>query len=411
MTTDLSRFAELGLAPALLDAVEDSGYTNPTPVQTQAIPCVIQGADLFASAHTGTGKTASFMLPALHRLSLSSKGRTRPGQPRCLVLTPTRELAAQVEKSAKTYGKYLPLKSYVVFGGVNINPQRMALRKPVDVLIATPGRLMDLVRHNIVRFSDIEILVLDEADRMLDLGFIDEMKEILQLLPETRQSLMFSATYSEEIKKLAHTFLNEQQEISVNTGDTVTELIEHVVHHVDQSRKRALLAKLIKDGVGSQVLVFTKTKNSADRLIGKLAKDKIEGLSIHGDKSQGARTNALSRFKSGSLQVLVATDLAARGIDIENLTTVVNYELPHVPENYIHRIGRTGRAGSSGLAISLVNIDEIKLLKGIEKLLGQTIPRVSVDGFTGHTEAPGSTLIDTVPKPSRRKRFKNQSEG
>jgi len=411
LSTDLSRFAELGLAPALLDAIEDSGYTAPTPVQTLAIPCVIKGADLFASAHTGTGKTASFILPALHRLSLSGKGRTRPGQPRCLVLTPTRELAAQVAESAKTYGKYLPLRSQVVFGGVNMNPQRMAMRKPVDVLIATPGRLLDLARQNIVRFSDIEILVLDEADRMLDLGFIDEMKEILHLLPEKRQCLMFSATYSDEIKKLASSFLKEPLEVSVDTDNTVTELVEHVVYLVDQSRKRALLAKLIKDGMSTQVLVFTKTKNSANRLISKLAKDKIEGLAIHGDKSQGARTNALSRFKSGSLQVLVATDLAARGIDVEHLTTVVNYELPHVSENYIHRIGRTGRAGSSGQAISLVNIDEIKLLKGIEKLIGKTIPRVDVDGFTGHTEAPGSTLIEKTSKPSRRKRFKHKPEG
>jgi len=401
-------FAELGLKPALIDAIAGTGYTTPTDIQTKAIPLVLNGNDLLAAAQTGTGKTAGFTLPVLQLLSESGRGRTKPGQPRCLILTPTRELAAQVAQSVKAYGRHLALRSLVVVGGVNINSQRMAMRKPVDILIATPGRLLDLTNQNIVRLHDINTLVLDEADRMLDLGFIHDIKKLLTLLPEKRQSLMFSATFSDDIRKLAHSLLNNPEEVSVASANAAAELVEHVVYLVDKSRKRALLAKLIKDHNGTQMLVFTKTKNGANRLVEKLRKDDIEVLAIHGDKSQGARTKALAKFKDGSLQVLVATDLAARGIDIENLTCVINYELPHITRDYVHRAGRTGRAGTSGRAISLVNIDEVKALKAIEKLIGKTIPLVDVEGFTGHTELAGSTLVvnNKSRKPRRNPRNK-----
>lgn len=408
MSIERLTFAELGLKPALIDAIAGTGYTTPTDIQTKAIPLVLNGNDLLAAAQTGTGKTAGFTLPVLQLLSESGRGRTKPGQPRCLILTPTRELAAQVAQSVKAYGRHLALRSLVVVGGVNINSQRMAMRKPVDILIATPGRLLDLTNQNIVRLHDINTLVLDEADRMLDLGFIHDIKKLLTLLPEKRQSLMFSATFSDDIRKLAHSLLNNPEEVSVASANAAAELVEHVVYLVDKSRKRALLAKLIKDHNGTQMLVFTKTKNGANRLVEKLRKDDIEVLAIHGDKSQGARTKALAKFKDGSLQVLVATDLAARGIDIENLTCVINYELPHITRDYVHRAGRTGRAGTSGRAISLVNIDEVKALKAIEKLIGKTIPLVDVEGFTGHTELAGSTLVvnNKSCKPRRNPRNK-----
>ncbi len=404
MHTDPSEFAALGLIPALLDAIVDTGYTTPTPIQIKAIPLILDGRDLLAAAQTGTGKTAGFTLPLLQQLTESAKGRPKPGQPRCLVLTPTRELTAQVAESIKTYGKYLPLKCQVVVGGVNINPQRMAMRKPVDILIATPGRLLDLTGQNIVRLADVDILVLDEADRMLDMGFVHDIRKILRLLPNRRQSLLFSATFSSDIRELAHSLLNKPCEVCATPHDTTIELVEQVAHLVDKSRKRALLAKLIEEKNGAQVLVFTKTKHGADRLVEKLRKSAIKSLAIHGDKSQGARTNALAKFKNGSIQVLIATDLAARGIDVKNLPVVVNYEIPHVSEHYVHRIGRTGRAGYRGQAISLVNIDEMKLLKDIEKLMGKTIPIVEVEGHTGHTEAPGSTIVEQKPRPARRKR-------
>jgi len=407
VSSDLSKFAELGLAPALLDAIADTGYTVPTPIQTKAIPLVLGGGDLLAAAQTGTGKTAGFTLPLLQRLHESKKGRAKPGAPRCLILTPTRELAAQIAESVQTYGKHLPLKSLVVFGGVNINPQRMAMRKPVDILIATPGRLLDLVGQNIVKLSDIDILVLDEADRMLDMGFIHDIKKVLRLLPSQRQSLLFSATFSTDIRKLAHSLLDSPQEVSVSARNTTTELVEQTVHMVDKSRKRELLSLLIKQHDWSQVLVFTKTKHGANRLAEQLGKEGIEALAIHGNKSQAARTKALAKFKDGSLQVLVATDIAARGIDIEHLPNVVNYELPHVSEDYVHRIGRTGRAGSSGQAISLVNVDEVKLLKGIEKLIGTRIRQVEIEGITGHTEVLGSTIVERKPRPPRRNRTGN----
>jgi len=409
LSTDLSKFAELGLIPALLDAIADTGYTTPTPIQAKAIPLVLGGGDLLAAAQTGTGKTAGFTLPLLQRLTESSKGRAKPGRPRCLILTPTRELAAQIAESVNTYGKHLPLKSLVIFGGVNVNPQRMAMRKPVDILIATPGRLLDLIGQNIVSLAEVDILVLDEADRMLDMGFIHDIKKVLKLLPKQRQSLLFSATFSNDIRKLAHSLLDSPQEVSVTPRNTTTELVEQVVHMVDKSRKREVLAKLIKDHNWPQVLVFTKTKHGANRLAEQLGKDGIESLAIHGNKSQAARTKALSKFKDGSLQVLVATDIAARGIDIEHLPNVVNYELPHVSEDYVHRIGRTGRAGSNGQAVSLVNVDEVKLLRGIEKLIGKTIPRVEIEGFTGHTEALGSTVVERQARPPRRQSSKGRS--
>lgn len=396
-------FAELGLGPALLDAIIDSGYTTPTPIQRAAIPVVLSGCDLLAAAQTGTGKTAGFTLPLLQLLSVSGKGRVKPGNPRCLVLTPTRELAAQIADSVKTYGKYLPLKCLAVHGGVNINPQRMAMRKPVDILIATPGRLLDLIRQNIVRLHNIDILVLDEADRMLDMGFIDDIRNILELLPSKHQSLLFSATFSNDIKHLAHSLLNAPKELSATPPNSTTELVEQQAFWVDQSRKRPLLSELINKHGWSQVLVFTRTRQGADRLAGKLEKNGTHARAIHGDKSQASRSRALAEFKNGTLQVLVATDIAARGVDIEHLACVVNYELPHVSENYVHRIGRTGRAGSQGLAISLVNIDEVKHLKGIEKLIGKAIPRIELEGFTGHTEAPGSTLDKPKTGPSKRK--------
>ena len=411
LSSDLTKFAELGLAPELLDAIADTGYTSPTPIQAKAIPLVLGGGDLLAAAQTGTGKTAGFTLPLLQRLTQTHQGRPQPGKPRCLILTPTRELAAQIAESVKTYGKHLPLKSLVVFGGVNINPQRMALRKPVDILIATPGRLLDLVGQNIVDLSKIDILVLDEADRMLDMGFIHDIKKVLRLLPTKRQSLLFSATFSNDIRKLAHSLLDNPGEVSVTPRNTASELVEQTVHLVDKNRKRALLSSLIKQHDWSQVLVFTKTKHGANRLAEQLGKDGIEALAIHGNKSQAARTKALARFKDGSLPVLVATDIAARGIDIEHLPNVVNYELPHVSEDYVHRIGRTGRAGSTGQAVSLVNVDEVKLLKGIEKLIGRSIPRVEIDGYTGHTEAPGSTIVERKPRPARKRRPQSSSNG
>ncbi|MFK8083510.1 MAG: DEAD/DEAH box helicase [Granulosicoccus sp.] len=404
MSTEFSDFSALKLVPALLDALSDTGYTRPTPIQSKVIPVVLKGGDLLAEAHTGSGKTAGFTLPVLQQLSQSRKGRTKPGQPRCLVLTPTRELATQVAESVKTYGKYLPLKSLAVAGGVKINPQRMAMRKPVDILIATPGRLLDLHKQNIVRLFDIDILILDEADRMLDMGFIDDIQDILRLLPAQRQSLLFSATFSSEIRQLARTILDNPAEISAAAQNATAELVQQVAYLVDQGNKRRLLTKLLAEHTGSQALVFTRTKNGANRLVEKLGKSGIQALAIHGDKSQGARNRALMKFKDGSLHVMVATDLAARGIDIDNLPIVVNYELPHVCELYVHRIGRTGRAGKPGLAISLVNIDELKHLRDIEKHIGDNIACIDIEGYTGHDELPGTAIVDKKPRAPRRRK-------
>jgi ATP-dependent RNA helicase RhlE len=372
-------FASLGLSEELVRAVTERGYTQPTPIQAQAIPVILKGGDLMGGAQTGTGKTAGFTLPMLQRLM--EKPVTGKHYIRALVLTPTRELAAQVEESVRLYGKHLPLKSMMMFGGVNINPQIKQLHGRVDILVATPGRLLDHVQQKTVDLSHVEILVLDEADRMLDMGFIRDIKKVLALLPKQRQNLLFSATFSDEIKLLAEGLLHNPALIEVARRNQTAELIEQRVYPVDRERKRALLTQLIKDNNWFQVLVFTRTKHGANRLAEQLDKDGIPAMAIHGNKSQAARTRALAEFKSGKLQVLVATDIAARGIDISELPHVVNYELPNVPEDYVHRIGRTGRAGSEGEASSLVCIDEKKLLHDIERLIKREIPVVQVPGF------------------------------
>jgi len=380
--TTLLNFNELGLSEAILRAINDAGYTTPTPIQSKAIPQVLSGGDLLAGAQTGTGKTAGFTLPILHLLSQKPLENLGKGRPRCLMLTPTRELAAQIEESVKTYGKYLPLTSTVIFGGVNANPQIARLKKPLDILVATPGRLLDHANQKNVDLSGVEILVLDEADRMLDMGFIRDIKKILAMLPKQRQNLLFSATFSDEIKALADGLLHNPGFVEVARRNTASELVEQTVHMVAQSHKRELMSYLIKHHDWKQVLIFTRTKHGANRLAEKLIKDGIQSAAIHGNKSQGARTKALAQFKDGSMRVLVATDIAARGLDIDQLPQVVNFELPNVPEDYVHRIGRTGRAGTSGAAVSLVDREELKLLKDIEKLIKREIPKVQVEGFT-----------------------------
>ncbi|HET7832385.1 MAG TPA: DEAD/DEAH box helicase [Gallionella sp.] len=397
-------FASLNLAPSLLRAIADAGYTNPTPVQAQAIPLVLAGGDLMAGAQTGTGKTAGFTLPILQRLSEKAEAKPRPGRPRCLILTPTRELAAQVEESVQTYGKYLPLTSMVMFGGVNINPQIKALHKPVDILVATPGRLLDHVGQKTLDLSGVEILVLDEADRMLDMGFIRDIRKILALLPKQRQNLLFSATFSDEIKALADGLLHKPGLVEVARRNTTAELIDQSVHLIPQKLKSHLLAHLIKDNDWKQVLVFTRTKHGANRLAEKLTKEGIPAAAIHGNKSQSARTKALAQFKDGSLPVLVATDIAARGLDIDQLPHVVNFELPNVPEDYVHRIGRTGRAGCSGAAISLVDSEELPYLKNIERLIKHQIEKVAIDSFVPPTQLP-----EEAPRPPRQPQGQKRS--
>ena len=401
VTTHSPNFNDLGLAEPILRAISDAGYTTPTPIQTQAIPQVLTGGDLLAGAQTGTGKTAGFTLPILHILSQKPVADLGKGRPRCLMLTPTRELAAQIEESVKTYGKYLSLTSTVIFGGVNINPQMSRLRKPLDILVATPGRLLDLANQKAVDLSGVEILVLDEADRMLDMGFIRDIKKILALLPKARQNLLFSATFSDEIKALADGLLNNPGFVEVARRNTASELVEQTVHMISQSFKRELVSHLVKHNDWQQVLVFTRTKHGANRLAEKLVKDGIEAAAIHGNKSQGARTKALAQFKDGTVRVLVATDIAARGLDIDQLPQVINFELPNVPEDYVHRIGRTGRAGSSGAAVSLVDREELKLLKDIEKLIKREIPKVPADGWgqpeKAEPEAP------RAPRPQQRR--------
>ncbi|MDH4276263.1 MAG: DEAD/DEAH box helicase [Gammaproteobacteria bacterium] len=374
-------FTSLGLRAELLRAVTEKGYTTPTPIQVQAIPPILEGRDIMGGAQTGTGKTAGFTLPMLHRLMASGKPEKSRRVIRALVLTPTRELAAQVAESVTTYGKYLPLRSTVVFGGVSINPQIQKLHNGVDILIATPGRLLDHVGQSTVDLSKVEILVLDEADRMLDMGFIRDIRKLIALLPKQKQTLFFSATFSDEIKVLANDLLKSPALIEVAQRNTTAERITQVVHPVDKSRKRALLAHLINSNNWQQVLVFTRTKHGANRLSEQLETDGITASAIHGNKSQGARTKALADFKTGKIRVLVATDIAARGLDIDQLPHVVNYELPNVPEDYVHRIGRTGRAGNEGEAMSLVCVDEFGLLKDIERMLKREIPKVVVDNF------------------------------
>ena len=380
--SNTNEFAGLGLAEPLLRAVADAGYTVPTPIQLQAIPLVLAGGDLLAAAQTGTGKTAGFTLPILHRLMTPRTGKAMPGRPRCLILTPTRELAAQVQESVETYGKHLPLASMVMFGGVNINPQFAQLRKPLDILVATPGRLLDHVGQKTVDLSGVEILVLDEADRMLDMGFIRDIRKVLALLPKQRQNLLFSATFSDEIRELANGLLNNPGCVEVARRNTTSELVSQSVYLIAQKQKRELLAHLVKQNGWDQVLVFTRTKHGANKLAEYLLKRGIAAAAIHGNKSQAARTRALAEFKDGSLPILVATDIAARGLDIEQLPHVVNFELPNIAEDYVHRIGRTGRAGSPGHAISLVDGEEVKHLAGIERLIKQRIDRATASDFT-----------------------------
>ena len=376
-------FESLGLGQPLLKAIADAGYTTPTPIQSQAIPAVMQGGDLLAGAQTGTGKTAGFTLPMLHRLSVGQPVLNKRGKPaiRALVLTPTRELAAQVEESVKTYGKYLPLKSMVMFGGVGMQPQINRLRDGVDILVATPGRLLDHAQQGTLDLSQVQMLVLDEADRMLDMGFVHDIKKVLALLPAKKQSLLFSATFSDDIKNLADRLLNQPALIEVARRNQTNESIAQKVHPVGRERKKELLVHLIKSGDWHQVLVFTRMKHGANRLTDYLNDQGISAMAIHGNKSQGARTKALADFKSGDLTCLVATDIAARGIDIDQLPHVVNFELPNVPEDYVHRIGRTGRAGAQGEAVSLVCVDENGFLREIEKLIKREIPKEVVQGF------------------------------
>ncbi|GAB3031965.1 DEAD/DEAH box helicase [Bowmanella dokdonensis] len=395
-------FEQLGLSAELLRAVAEQGYSQPTPIQAQAIPLVLQGKDVLAGAQTGTGKTAGFTLPLLQLL----QGRpVKPGvRPvRALVLTPTRELAAQVAESVETYGKNLPLRSAVIFGGVNINPQIAALRRGVDILVATPGRLLDHVNQKTLDLSQVEILVLDEADRMLDMGFIHDIRRVLKLLPAKRQNLLFSATFSDEIRRLADGLLNQPVSVEVARRNTASETVEQTIHPVDKSNKRQLLSYLIGSKNWRQVLVFTRTKHGANRLAQQLEKDGLTAAAIHGNKSQGARTRALADFKSGQVRVLVATDIAARGLDIDQLPHVVNYELPNVPEDYVHRIGRTGRAGNEGEAISLVSGDEKKLLRDIERLIKRELPKVTVEGFAPDPNAVDEPDDRPAARPSRRR--------
>ena len=374
-------FTELGLSADILRAVSEQGYTEPTPIQAKAIPLVLKGLDVLAGAQTGTGKTAGFTLPMLQILSqnLPQKGQ-RPI--RALVVTPTRELAAQVTESVKTYSKYLSVRSAVVFGGVKINPQIATLRSGVDILVATPGRLLDHAHQKTLDLSQVEILVLDEADRMLDMGFLPDIRKLLALLPRKRKNLLFSATFSNDIKKLADGLLNSPTLIEVAQRNTTAERIEQIVHFVDKKRKRELLSFLIGSENWRQVLVFTRTKHGANRLAKQLEEDGLTASAIHGNKSQGARTKALADFKQGKVRVLVATDIAARGLDIDQLPHVVNFELPNVAEDYVHRIGRTGRAGNEGEAVSLVCVDEHKLLRDIERLLKLNLPKKDIDGFS-----------------------------
>ncbi|GGW98714.1 ATP-dependent RNA helicase RhlE [Undibacterium macrobrachii] len=411
----MTTFSDLGLSESIVRAVSEHGYTTPTPIQAQAIPAVIQGGDLLAGAQTGTGKTAGFTLPILERLLRSQPipaNKTDRRKIRVLVLTPTRELAAQVEESVATYGKHTPLNSGVIFGGVGINPQVKLLKTGVDVLVATPGRLLDHHQQGTIDLRNIEILVLDEADRMLDMGFIHDIKKVLAILPAKRQNLLFSATFSDDIKALADKLLNNPAMIEVARRNSTVEVIAQKVHPVDRDKKQAMLAHLIKTQKWSQVLVFTRTKHGANKLVEQLMRDQINAMAIHGNKSQSARTKALAEFKDGSLTVLVATDIAARGIDIDQLPHVVNYDLPNVPEDYVHRIGRTGRAGATGEAVSLVCVDEFKLLADIEKFIKRQIPQEIIDGFIPDPNAKAQPIqLRSFPNPAQGRGRANNGSG
>ncbi len=404
-------FSSLGLSAPILKAIEEQGYDKPSPIQEQAIPAVLEGKDVMAAAQTGTGKTAGFTLPILERLNNGT--RAKGNHVRALVLTPTRELAAQVQENVFKYSRHLRLNSNVVFGGVKINPQMMKLRQGTDVLVATPGRLLDLHSQNAIKFSQLEVLVLDEADRMLDMGFIRDIRKILDLLPAKRQNLLFSATFSNEIRDLAKGLVNNPVEVSVNPANSTARTVEQVIYPADKRKKAPMLVKLIQDGNWQQTLVFCRTKHGANRLSYYLNDQGITAAPIHGNKSQGARTKALADFKSGEIRVLVATDIAARGIDIPQLPQVVNFDLPHVSEDYVHRIGRTGRAGEVGHAISLVCADEATELFGIERLIQKLLPRLELEGYKPTNVLPESKL-DTRPikpkKPKKPKKNKPQGE-
>ncbi|OGT48073.1 MAG: ATP-dependent RNA helicase [Gammaproteobacteria bacterium RIFCSPHIGHO2_12_FULL_38_11] len=395
-------FEALGLSAPILKALDEQSYKTPTAIQAKAIPLIIEGKDVMAAAQTGTGKTAGFTLPILDRLSQGE--RVRPAHIRTLVLTPTRELAAQVAQSVATYSKYLSITSSVVFGGVKINPQIARLRKGIDILVATPGRLLDLYQQNAVNFSQVEVLVLDEADRMLDMGFIHDIKKIIACLPRKRQNLLFSATFSNDIRQLAKGLMHNPVEVSVTPPNSTVNTVEQWVHPVDKKQKTPLLSHLIWEGKWEQVLVFTRTKHGANRLAEYLIQDGLQAVAIHGNKSQGARTRALADFKAGKVRVLVATDIAARGLDIELLPHVVNFDLPHVAEDYIHRIGRTGRAGASGQAVSLVSADESQQLADIERLIKQKLTRKEISGFEAKHTVP--TENTSHRRPPRSNQFK-----
>lgn len=393
-------FKSLGLSESLLHAVKKVGYTEPSPIQEKVIPVILDRKDVLASAQTGTGKTAGFTLPILQILSEEKQARRKPI--RSLILTPTRELAAQIFENVKAYSEFLHLDSTVIFGGVKQHAQVKELRHGVDILVATPGRLLDLVNQRLVSLSQVQILVLDEADRMLDMGFLRDIKKVLALIPDRRQNLLFSATFSKEIKELAGTFMHDPVMVEATPENTAVEKIVQKVIKVDKGKKTELLTKMISEGDWRQVLVFTRTKHGANRLSRKLDQKGITSSAIHGDKSQGARTNALAGFKKGTVRVLVATDIAARGLDIPLLPHVVNFELPHVSEDYVHRIGRTGRAGASGEAVSLVAVDELDLIRGIEKLLGEKVPSEIIPGFEP-LDKPGASPVKKPPTRNKKK--------
>lgn len=406
-------FKSLGLSDALLKAINKKGYTTPSPIQEKAIPLILERRDVLGSAQTGTGKTAGFTLPMLQILAGGQRLRRRPV--RALILTPTRELAAQVHANVREYGEFLDIRSAVIFGGVNARPQIATLRNGVDILVATPGRLLDLHNQMVFSLANVEILVLDEADRMLDMGFLRDIRKILSLMPSRRQNLLFSATFSREIKQLANSFLHRPVLVEATPEVTTAEKVNQKVYKVDKSRKTELLVKLISEGNWKQVLIFTRTKHGANRLSEKLNKNNITAAPIHGNKSQGARTKALGGFKKGVIRVLVATDIAARGLDIPLLPHVINFELPNVPEDYVHRIGRTGRAGASGEALSLVSADERDHVKGIEKLLGEKLPNEILQGFeplpqAKNEEAPAAKSQLRKPKPKNHYRGRRRNK-